>query len=173
MSFYSLQLIRVKEALGFEVNEQDRRTLKVVEMYVKSQQHIPGVTEHSHHQISHDEKAGLDDTREHDQGQEPSGMMFLLNKVKLPSVHLRLPEEGVMFSNLFLGVWMQNLMNHSDQFVPAGCCLITGDVEVLGSVARCKLFVIAAFNPQVGELVSLNVTPKQLWKREQRPKGGS
>lgn len=172
--FYDMQRIRVKGAFGFQLNGKEQQFERAVGMYKRNQQtSLTGDEPTSLHQPTNDEKGRQLDMGKESQRQDDFGITLGPDKfIKMPLVRVKLPVEGLMYSHFFFVDWMRNLLNEGDDPYPPGCCLITGDVEVLGSLARCKLGVAVSYNPKTGQMVWFRAKMKQVWQLQYTPKGG-
>lgn len=86
----------------------------------------------------------------------------------------KLPVSGDMtiawmvFANALAQRWGSSKMDTT----PKGCFFVFGQVEVMGSVGRCKVDVHAAYDPKTRKYTFVVCKIKHFWDLQQAPRGG-
>jgi len=73
-----------------------------------------------------------------------------------------------VFTSMLSRVHSQGVM----EYVPRGCFLVFGHLEIVGSRGRCKVEVSAAYDPKTSKYATMSAKVKHFWDSEQAPRGG-
>ncbi|KAL9056357.1 MAG: hypothetical protein Q9162_002948 [Coniocarpon cinnabarinum] len=185
---YDLQSIRIKNALGLELEPKEKQ-LQLAAKVVTMQKNAAAKLDQAQDQLDQakvevekrsdlqqhvhkpgKEKLGPADDKD---PQRTDGIFGKLWEVKqLPMATPPRSSDLLIASRMFLATlasaWKQSKLDP----MPPGCCYLTGDVELAGSKARCKMGVQAAYDPKTGSFVWINSRPRGFWSHKQVAKGG-
>ena len=186
-TFYDLQVIRIKNALGVDLDAKEKQlqlATKVVVMQRNAQlkmlqakqqldQAKVEVDKKSELQQSiqkqHTEEVGSTGSKEGQRSPGGTGKPWQITiKVPLPILSSDFLIATRMFVGSFAQAWKQSKLDT----MPPGCCYLTGDIELVGSQARCKMKVKAAYDPKANTFVWINSKAEGFWNHSQTAKGG-
>lgn len=136
-TFYKLQLVRVKDVLGINL-EQRERQLQSASRSLRLQP--------SEKFSAIGERNDMNDR---------SSTTKLTDSIFTADMGTAL----YVFMASLTQAWKASKLDT----VPEGCCFLWGDVELKGSQGRCKMSVLAAYDPQNRTFVWVNSKPKRFW----------
>ena len=182
---YTLQVIKVKNAAGMKLSAEETQLQRVSRAMLMQ---VMFVLKHKYPQLEIDHQikvnVGADphlnqfqqqiqkqilDKPSSSEAQSASLTQSLASKVKVPlaKFYLEVKLVGQVFSGTFAQAWKQSKLDT----MPPGCCYFSGDVELVGSQGRCKLGVLAAYDPKASSFIWVECKPKAFWSRVQMAKG--
>lgn len=174
---YYMQKIKMKEALGLRLNDVERRvqlTASLHQMRIKAQAKENDVAKVAE-EIT-DPKAGPPErtasARKAFRGEAESPAPSLSDVLDAGRAMPMAKEFGLaqqLFTVSLASSWNKLRIDRK----PPGCCYIMGDVEVVGSRARAKIGVLAAYQPRENKILWVTTKAGQMWDLSQRPKGGA
>ena len=188
--FYDLKAIKVKEALGVELAPKEKQ-LRVVSAAVRTQiaakakqdqaqeeqngrnsrldKHNSGIQQHVQQQSG--EKLGPPEDKSGSRSESTSSKRIISIAVpvfKLPTW----PSDMVLASRMFVGTLVQAWQESKLDQMPPGCCFLVGHVELIGSEGRCKMGVLAAYDPKGNSFKWVKSQVKRTWAKQQVAKKG-
>lgn len=190
--FYDLQAIKVKNALGLELEAKEKQ-LQLASKAVVMQMNAKAKLEQAKEQLDqakvdldkkpelrqqmqkqNAEKLGPPESKDAPQGETGSGKPWDMKSFKLPMPQPSLlSTDFVIASRMFVGTLGQTWRQSKLDPTPPGCCYLSGDIELSGSQSRCKMGVLAAYDPKASTFVWVKSKPKGFWNHKQVPKGGA
>ena len=183
VSLYRLQSGSIKSALGVELKEEDKQILRIKEKIRKQREaraELESLRAKLDKQVSNSnaEQLGSQPGSPAHSGPEQDlrfekseGWIFNIKVLRIPVPRMTVPEDVRLSSAKFLGSLFGNLEKSKVGEHSEGCCLLSGELEITGTKARCKAHVAALYNPGTGEIWTY-IVGQQFWPHIIKPKGG-
>lgn len=172
--FYKLQTMKVKAALGLELNQTEKQLQLAVRL--RQMRHNAAAKPEESGSIQQQvQKRDTDALGSSTAVTTTPSIGSVLERAKgfmLQVPQMPISDDFSIASTVFLSALVMNWSAAQLDRIPPGCCFVTGDVELFGTQARCKLNVLAAYNPKDNKYVWVSSKPKRIWNRRQGAKGG-
>lgn len=175
---YKLQAMKVKRAMGLELSEKEKQlhlAVRMVQMQYDAQSKAEeSDTMQQRIRESKPEKVGPPGASSPNSKTTSvleaakGGLLNQLNKSRKVSISDELTIASQVFAGALITNWGQAQLDRR----PPGCFFVIGHVEIFGSQARCKMDVVAAYDPKANKYVWVSSKPKHMFGRMQSAKGG-
>jgi len=190
--FGVLQAIKVKLALGLTLSPLDKRAQKISMSQAMLTKMIAAEKEKA---ANSDGKPGTPSSPSFgSQGLPPlsfPGIPYAGNSLSSPSsreqpedveakpsllskamISVRIHDDLIVMWKVFVSMLSRMHSQSVMEFVPRGCFVVFGHLEIVGSRGRCKVEVSAAYDPKTSSYTSLSAKVKHFWDLEQPSRGG-
>lgn len=172
--FYELQMVKVKGAVGIELTQHEKKVQLSARLHGRRRDHASRADANGDLQqtIQKQDGEGLGRAAVSQPPAQPSPSGSSMDTTKGVTVGLleRFPKVPILndfaiASTMFIVTLMHDWQQAQVDLMPAGCCFVQGDVEVYGSLARCKLGVFAAYDIKANKYVWISSKPRRFFSR--------